>query len=212
MSTKIAPGAFDYYRSALPDEPYFLLLARDTTAPARLREWADEHRRDLLDQKLSRPEYDDDKDWLARWEADMAKCREADLIAHDMVVWRANNDGAWRHPEDRPAMGEINPALKDAVAEVTKSRVCSALVLGAGQVQQVQHHTRPWSMPGFNCRIHTISYESTSDAFAPIVEGRELVLDDWRVTGFDVLLGDVQHHADSANKLWVRLQTVEVGS
>lgn len=40
MGTKLKPGAFDCYGNALPDEPMFVLLARDPAAPATVNHWA----------------------------------------------------------------------------------------------------------------------------------------------------------------------------
>lgn len=40
MGTKNQPGAFDCYEHALPDEPIFVLLARDRCAPEIVRVWA----------------------------------------------------------------------------------------------------------------------------------------------------------------------------
>lgn len=40
MGTKNDPGAFDCYESAEPDEPMFVLLARDKHAAILVREWA----------------------------------------------------------------------------------------------------------------------------------------------------------------------------
>lgn len=40
MGTKLEPGAFDCYDNAKPDEPMFVLLARDRTAAALVALWA----------------------------------------------------------------------------------------------------------------------------------------------------------------------------
>jgi len=40
MGTKQNPGAFDCYVKAKPDEPMFILLARDPIAPLLVRLWA----------------------------------------------------------------------------------------------------------------------------------------------------------------------------
>lgn len=40
VGTKLKPGKFDCYANALPDEPMFVLLARDRTAPALTKLWA----------------------------------------------------------------------------------------------------------------------------------------------------------------------------
>jgi hypothetical protein len=40
MGTKNNPGKFDCYANAAPDEPMFVLLARDPMAPIVVRFWA----------------------------------------------------------------------------------------------------------------------------------------------------------------------------
>lgn len=40
MGTKNNPGKFDCYANAAPDEPMFILLARDADAPALVYLWA----------------------------------------------------------------------------------------------------------------------------------------------------------------------------
>lgn len=40
MGTKLNPGRFDCYANAKPDEPMFILLARDPQAPTLVRLWA----------------------------------------------------------------------------------------------------------------------------------------------------------------------------
>jgi hypothetical protein len=40
MSTKKHPGPFDCYERAEADEPMFILLARDPSAPAMVEQWA----------------------------------------------------------------------------------------------------------------------------------------------------------------------------
>lgn len=41
MGTKNQPGQYDCYANAEPDEPMFVLLARDPLAPLLVRMWAD---------------------------------------------------------------------------------------------------------------------------------------------------------------------------
>lgn len=41
MGTKFNPGEYDCYEAADPDEPMFILLARDRDAPALVELWAD---------------------------------------------------------------------------------------------------------------------------------------------------------------------------
>lgn len=68
MGTKNKPGDFDCYANALPDEPMFVLLARDPHAPALVRAWAD--------RRLEAGE-------------DRAKVEEAYGCANAMEKWRA---------------------------------------------------------------------------------------------------------------------------
>ena len=41
MGTKNNPGKYDCYENAEPDEPMFVLLARDPHAPLLVRMWAE---------------------------------------------------------------------------------------------------------------------------------------------------------------------------
>jgi hypothetical protein len=45
MGTKNNPATYDCYAKAEPDEPMFVLLARDSAAPGLVREWAQRRRR-----------------------------------------------------------------------------------------------------------------------------------------------------------------------
>lgn len=213
MGTKLHPGEFDCFRAALPDEPMFILLARDESAPDKLRSWADQVRKRLVAEKVERPQVDDDPRWVARYEEDMRKARDADFIAHDMEVWRANNLGAWRNPSERPVLGDIDPALKFMVAEVTKARLCSCLILGGAEVSEMRHDVRSWSVPGFNVRVHTLVYQSSGGHFEPALTGRRPVaMTDWHINGFDVQLGDVQCTVPDADNLVLQLQVMEATS
>lgn len=82
MGTKNNPSKFDCYDNALPDEPMFVLLARDPSAPHLLQVWANE--RDLAIRRGERPT----TDW--------AMVEEALKCARDMRVWRRDNEGRWR--------------------------------------------------------------------------------------------------------------------
>jgi hypothetical protein len=84
MATKLNPGRFDCYANALPEEPMFILLARDPSAPSLIEWWAD-NRESAIDQKL-------------RPEGDRAMVAEARQCATNMREWRKANDGAWRSP------------------------------------------------------------------------------------------------------------------
>lgn len=72
MGTKNKPGKFDCYENAEPDEPMFILLARDKSAPFLVELWA----------KI-REEYGD--------QSDIPKVDEALDCADAMKQWRKEN-------------------------------------------------------------------------------------------------------------------------
>lgn len=82
MGTKEKPDEFDCYDAALPDEPMFVLLARDTHAPESILKWADE--RELEIHRGYTPK------------SDLRKVEQARDVAADMVNWRRQNMGVWK--------------------------------------------------------------------------------------------------------------------
>lgn len=72
MGTKNNPGPFDCYAKAGPDEPIFVLRAKDPLAPALVRLWA--HVRRVYDS--------------AKGEHDASKYSEAMSCALQMETWR----------------------------------------------------------------------------------------------------------------------------
>lgn len=81
MGTKNDPGEFDCYEKAYPDEPMFILLARDPQAPDLVRLWATNR---LM------------KDWRPGQEIP-DKYREAMVCADLMEEWawkEANRDAS----------------------------------------------------------------------------------------------------------------------
>lgn len=82
MGTKANPAKFDCYANALPDEPMFVLLARDPSAPWLVRLWAHNRATDI--ERGGRPE------------SDLALVEEARGCADKMETWRRANDGRWR--------------------------------------------------------------------------------------------------------------------
>lgn len=84
MSTKQNPGKFDCYENALPDEPYFVLLARDPQAPKLIEAWARDRRSRVMNREAP--------------ESDSAMVAEAEDCARQMRQWREANQGRWRLP------------------------------------------------------------------------------------------------------------------
>ena len=84
MGTKNDPGDFDCYANAEPDEPMFVLLARDPLAPELVRRWADEYedRKAETVERLS-----------PQWEPVRAKAAEARACADAMKRWKEERDG-----------------------------------------------------------------------------------------------------------------------
>lgn len=82
MGSKNEPGEFDCYANALPDEPMFILLARDPDFFRLVKKWA--KRRMKAIQCGERPQ------------SDIAMVAEAEQCAWDGQEWRRKNNGAWR--------------------------------------------------------------------------------------------------------------------
>ncbi len=84
MGSKNEPGEFDCYANALPDEPMFILLARDASAPDLVDAWALGRIYDIATGKKP--------------QSDMKMVEEAQQCAKNMRAWRMQNPGAWRKP------------------------------------------------------------------------------------------------------------------
>lgn len=82
MGTKNNPAEFDCYANALPDEPMFVLLARDKSAPSIVRTWCT-NRLAEMGSGLRSPE-------------ELPQIHEAQACADAMEAWRKENDGAWK--------------------------------------------------------------------------------------------------------------------
>lgn len=84
MATKNNPGEFDCYANALPDEPMFILLARDPDFYRLVSEWAVNRTRQIACGE--------------RPQSDMDMVIEAVGCAEDGQRWRRLNMGKWRKP------------------------------------------------------------------------------------------------------------------
>jgi hypothetical protein len=84
MGTKNNPGQFDCYDKALPDEPMFVLLARDPDFARLIHLWCERRNHDI--NAGERPV------------TDRALIIEAYACAADGAKWRRDNLGKWRKP------------------------------------------------------------------------------------------------------------------
>lgn len=82
MGTKNNPGNFDCYKNALPDEPIFILLARDPDFRRLIHKWAKRRMKDI--QCGLRPQ------------SDNLMVAEAEECAWNGQKWRKDNNGIWR--------------------------------------------------------------------------------------------------------------------
>lgn len=82
MGTKLNPGKHDCFNNALPDEPMFVLLARDPDFARLIETWAKRREYDILCGE--------------RPESDRALLIEARNLANDGAHWRKENMGKWR--------------------------------------------------------------------------------------------------------------------
>jgi hypothetical protein len=85
MGSKNEPGKYDCYANALPDEPMFILLARDPDFYRLVNEWADRRANDISCGE--------------RPDTDGHLVVEARMCASKGAHWRRANLGAWRKPK-----------------------------------------------------------------------------------------------------------------
>jgi len=96
MGTKNNPGNFDCYANAAPDEPMFILLARDLQAPELVELWA---QRRLL------------------YGTSHEKLQEALKCADDMRAWYVRNEMAKQRQVDEETAKEIASGIADFIQE-----------------------------------------------------------------------------------------------
>jgi hypothetical protein len=123
MGTKNNPSEFDCYATALPDEPMFVLLARDVHAPELLEQWA--HRR-LLRSQYYYPNHSRER------AVETLQALEALQCADAMRAWRAANDGKWRKPPECEHVWLDQP--------MNGGRVC----VKCGAKPDHEHHEHSW--------------------------------------------------------------------
>ena len=208
MASKLHPGEFDCYAAALPDEPLFILLARDKSAPAIIRGWVQERRTALLQERADNPELESDPIFMERYHEDLNKCREAEMCAHDMQVWRNANDGVWREDSQRTkALDEINPAFKESIADALKRALVNELMCGSAELSIVEHRVNNWSRPGFNIRRHYFRVESV-EKFGQLEGELHPALEEFQLSGWDAELGDVLCKYKSASDIRLEIQII----
>lgn len=83
MGTKLKPGRYDCYENALPDEPMFVLLARDPDFSRLVESWVKQ--REYAVMCGERPE------------SDKYLLIEAQTCANNGAKWRRENMGKWRN-------------------------------------------------------------------------------------------------------------------
>jgi len=109
METKATLNLAGCYARALPDEPMFILLARDISAPGAIRAWAD--------LRLKMP----------KAEADLSQIEEALATADSFEHWRIDHDGEWRgHPAHLP---DLIPTPADEISSIA-GRIMGTKPLG----------------------------------------------------------------------------------
>ena len=93
------------YDAAMPDEPMFVLLARDESSPKLVRQWA-AIRQSLISAGL-------------KPESDQAQVNEAFALADRMELWRREADEAWRKQAAFDFAEGTADAFRDAVLHGT---------------------------------------------------------------------------------------------
>jgi hypothetical protein len=125
VATKLTATLDDCYNRALPDEPYFVLLARDPDAPEVVRHWAT-----LREARIGRGEKPTDDSGVI---TDAYKC------ASDMVVWRSeatdpsvHTTPLWRQQEPAPQPFDDIPARSANVTGLS-AEATSRFIENCGQ-------------------------------------------------------------------------------
>jgi hypothetical protein len=104
MGTKEKPGRFDCIEKALTDEPVFVLLARDETAPLFVTEWATTRAAQVMAGE--------------RPMDDLPQIVEALECAQAMITWRKANEGKWQTPESIAALENMVTIVNDRLPQV----------------------------------------------------------------------------------------------
>jgi hypothetical protein len=111
MSTKQNPGKFDCYSNAEPDEPMFVLLARDPAAPLMVLLWS----------RIREKYQDKSKKFLN----DNSKIQEARDCADEMRKWMADN-----RPDKNYDVMET--AFADVISEIAADSIKESFNQGHG--------------------------------------------------------------------------------
>ncbi|MCK1676597.1 hypothetical protein [Bradyrhizobium sp. 150] len=159
MGSKTNPGQFDCYANALPDEPMFILLARDPMAPALVQMWA------ILRKQL-----------IATGEKpleDMALADEAETCAALMRAWRWNNEGKWRVGRDEGVDPTTADLLKPAGNHgLVDAEICFNSLLLIGDVDVTEELVASWTQDQMDraydwaMRVH-LHASDNPDVFVP---------------------------------------------
>jgi len=113
MGTKNNPGAFDCYANAEPDEPMFILLGRDRSAPYVVAFWA------MIREKTHPDE--------------PVKIQDAKDCAKAMTAW-AKGQGKDFEALEPVVDGVVDDRLRDLRERVRiAERVCEAVAKHAGE-------------------------------------------------------------------------------
>lgn len=92
MATKEKPGEFDCYANAKPDEPMFVLLARDVSAPWLVAAWAALRQGDLDSAQYMMKEAYETLEREGKLQTILPeKYKEAIKCGFHMLAWKTKN-------------------------------------------------------------------------------------------------------------------------
>jgi hypothetical protein len=162
MGTKRNPGAFDCHAAALPDEPLFILLARDPAAPHLVKAWAALYRGDFNEaMRLVRDAHQRLLGLGRTGSQDGAKLYDAKNTAMDMVDWRA---AGGRRLHRRLQRTEARCPVAAGAASIARTKLKQRLMrameaaLEADGIYKIDCITlprvgEPWALIGNNRRL-----------------------------------------------------------
>lgn len=162
ISTLDSPGEFDALAHLRPDEPYFLLLARDRLAPALVQKWADENRaRALAERENMSPE---------AYERELRKSTEAEAIGWAMQAYKAGQNA--KAVQERQITTYSGHELPEEIKrrdliQAARSRAAQALNNAVAEVDALRQLFQPEESMAILCEHIIAQMVAASDQIAP---------------------------------------------
>lgn len=134
VNTLENPSEFDALVKLRPNEPYFMLLGRDTLSPGRVTEWAD------LNRKRALAEFNADKINRDKLDQELRQSTDAEMIAASMKAYKAGHQAEQAKVKTASYTGHELPeetARRDAIQR-GQTRSFSAVQNAVAEVVELE--------------------------------------------------------------------------